>query len=62
MSVVAEGVETEFDALAMRHFGCNEMQGYFFSRAVSADAIQALLAADAQAPAATESAPAAAAR
>ncbi|HWA21062.1 MAG TPA: EAL domain-containing protein [Caulobacterales bacterium] len=48
MSVVAEGVETEFDALAMRHFGCNEMQGFYFSKAVTAEAIHALLAAPAE--------------
>lgn len=55
MSVVAEGVETEFDALAMRHFGCTEMQGYYFSKAVKADAIQAML----DAPPAEIAAPAA---
>jgi diguanylate cyclase (GGDEF)-like protein len=45
MSVVAEGVETEFDALAMRHFGCTELQGFFYSKPVPADAIDKLLAA-----------------
>ena len=44
MSIVAEGVETEFDALAMRHFGCTEMQGYYFSRPVPPQAIDKLLA------------------
>ncbi len=54
MSIVAEGVETEFDALAMRHFGCTEMQGYHFSRPVSADKIDTLLANQArEAPALT---------
>jgi EAL domain-containing protein (putative c-di-GMP-specific phosphodiesterase class I) len=43
MSIVAEGVETEFDALAMRHFGCTDMQGYFFSKAVDSKTLDTLL-------------------
>jgi EAL domain-containing protein (putative c-di-GMP-specific phosphodiesterase class I) len=34
MSVVAEGVEAETDALLMRQLGCTEMQGFFFARPV----------------------------
>jgi EAL domain-containing protein (putative c-di-GMP-specific phosphodiesterase class I) len=46
MKVVAEGVET----LAQREFllsiGCEEMQGYFFSKPVSPDEIEQLMRAD----------------
>ena len=30
MDIVAEGVETEFEAIMMTHFGCTELQGYYF--------------------------------
>jgi len=43
MSVVAEGVETESDAALMRLIGCNELQGYYFSRPLSAEALETLL-------------------
>jgi len=39
MSIVAEGVETEIDALMMQHLGCTEMQGYFFSRPLPRDEV-----------------------
>ena len=32
MDIVAEGVETEFEAVMMTQFGCTELQGYYFSR------------------------------
>ena len=32
MNIVAEGIETEFEALMMTRFGCTEMQGFYFSR------------------------------
>jgi diguanylate cyclase (GGDEF)-like protein len=44
MDIVAEGVETEIDAIQMRHFGCNELQGFFFSRPMPRAGIDALLA------------------
>ncbi|MET0547068.1 MAG: EAL domain-containing protein [Caulobacterales bacterium] len=44
LAVIAEGVETEADALMVRHLGCTEMQGYHFSRPVSADDLGAVLA------------------
>jgi EAL domain-containing protein (putative c-di-GMP-specific phosphodiesterase class I) len=44
LSVVAEGVETEADALMIKHLGCTEMQGYLFSKAITADAFDEMLA------------------
>jgi EAL domain-containing protein (putative c-di-GMP-specific phosphodiesterase class I) len=43
MDIVAEGVETEFEAVMMTHFGCTELQGYFFSKPLPADQMVALL-------------------
>jgi len=43
MMVVAEGVETEYEALMMSHFGCTELQGYYFSRPVPAVQLGPLL-------------------
>lgn len=43
MRVVAEGVETEAEALVMRHIGCTELQGYFFSRPIEPAALTTLL-------------------
>ncbi|MGC2625214.1 MAG: EAL domain-containing protein, partial [Candidatus Udaeobacter sp.] len=37
IDVVAEGVETESEAAIMTHFGCTELQGYYFSRPIDAD-------------------------
>lgn len=42
MDVVAEGVETEAEASVMRLVGVNELQGFFFSRAVPSEEIAAL--------------------
>jgi EAL domain-containing protein (putative c-di-GMP-specific phosphodiesterase class I) len=44
MSVVAEGVETEVDALLMTQLGCKEMQGYYFSRPANARQIEQTIA------------------
>jgi diguanylate cyclase (GGDEF)-like protein/PAS domain S-box-containing protein len=46
LRVVAEGVETEAQCEFMRANVCDEIQGYFFSRPVPADAIEALLRED----------------
>lgn len=40
--VTAEGIETEQQATAVRLSGCDELQGYLFSRPMSADAVTAL--------------------
>jgi diguanylate cyclase (GGDEF)-like protein len=39
MSIVAEGVETEDEVRAMAGFGCNELQGYYFSKPLETDAM-----------------------
>ena len=43
MQIVAEGVETEYEAVMMSHFGCTELQGYFFSKPLSAPRLSALI-------------------
>ena len=43
LDVIAEGVETEEQLDYLRRHGCDEMQGYFFSRPLAADAFEALL-------------------
>jgi diguanylate cyclase (GGDEF)-like protein len=53
LSVVAEGVETEADALMIKHLGCTEMQGYLFSKAITADAFDKMLADAAKEPVVT---------
>jgi diguanylate cyclase (GGDEF)-like protein len=45
MGVVAEGVENAAEASIMRLLGVNELQGFYFSRAVPADHVADLLAA-----------------
>jgi diguanylate cyclase len=45
VSVVAEGVETEQQAAALRERGCDTMQGFLFSRPVTAEAIAARIGA-----------------
>ncbi|HZX25555.1 MAG TPA: EAL domain-containing protein [Telluria sp.] len=44
-AIIAEGVETEEQRAHLRAGGCNEMQGYLFSRPVPADDITELLSA-----------------
>ncbi|NHZ37115.1 bifunctional diguanylate cyclase/phosphodiesterase [Massilia rubra] len=46
ITVVAEGVETRAQLDYLDGAGCDEVQGYFFSRPVAADEFVALLAAD----------------
>lgn len=43
MDIVAEGVETEAEAQAMRLVGVSELQGFYFSRAVPANDVDGLL-------------------
>lgn len=45
MDIVAEGVESAAEASIMRLLGVTELQGFYFSRAVPADAVQDLVAA-----------------
>ena len=50
LRVVAEGVETEGQLAILARKGCDEMQGYLFSRPVDGEAIAALLAAGTELP------------
>jgi EAL domain-containing protein (putative c-di-GMP-specific phosphodiesterase class I) len=43
MDIVAEGVETEFEAVMMTKLGCSELQGYYFSTPLAADEMSELL-------------------
>ncbi|MFW0756652.1 EAL domain-containing protein [Pseudomonas sp. H11T01] len=43
LKIIAEGVETEQQQTFLRENGCDEMQGYLFSEAVSAEEIDLLL-------------------
>ena len=43
MNVLAEGVETAAQLEALRAFGCNEVQGFYYSRPLSASAFSDLL-------------------
>ena len=49
--VVAEGVETALQAKLAASIGCQELQGYLFSKPVPADEVPALLAAGRLGPA-----------
>jgi EAL domain-containing protein (putative c-di-GMP-specific phosphodiesterase class I) len=55
LEVIAEGVETEEQAEFLRAHGCDQMQGYLFSRPVAADEFGELLRARASLPDAHES-------
>jgi diguanylate cyclase (GGDEF)-like protein/PAS domain S-box-containing protein len=50
MKVIAEGVETEAQCDIMLSSGCDEIQGYFFSKPVSAEAIDELFTEGRQLP------------
>jgi EAL domain-containing protein (putative c-di-GMP-specific phosphodiesterase class I) len=43
MKTVAEGVATEEQLALVKSLGCDLIQGYIFSRPVSADAVRAML-------------------
>ena len=43
MDIVAEGVEDELEAAMMTSFGCTELQGFYFSKAIAAGRISKLL-------------------
>src|SRR5258706_4013535 len=46
LKVVAEGVDSEAQAAVLRRHGCDEMQGYLFSRPLALPQITALLKAE----------------
>jgi diguanylate cyclase (GGDEF)-like protein len=48
LSVTAEGVETEEEAMMLRLAGCHELQGFFFGRPAPAAEFTALLSVDAR--------------
>jgi EAL domain-containing protein (putative c-di-GMP-specific phosphodiesterase class I) len=56
LNVIAEGVETEQQLEFLRQRGCNEYQGYLFSRAVPPEEFAELLRAEASANAAAATA------
>jgi EAL domain-containing protein (putative c-di-GMP-specific phosphodiesterase class I) len=51
LRTIAEGVETEAQLTYLRNHGCNEFQGYLFSRPVPADQFAQLLTAQVDRPA-----------
>ncbi|OWW20711.1 EAL domain-containing protein [Noviherbaspirillum denitrificans] len=51
--VIAEGVETHEQLIYLQNHGCNEMQGYYFSKPVPPDVFERLLRQDTRTPAST---------
>jgi EAL domain-containing protein (putative c-di-GMP-specific phosphodiesterase class I) len=43
LQVIAEGVETESQLAYLRENRCGQMQGYYFSRPLAADAFEEIL-------------------
>ena len=50
LKVVAEGVETEGQLNFLRYHGCDEIQGYYFAKPVTADLCAAMLQGDRRLP------------
>jgi diguanylate cyclase (GGDEF)-like protein/PAS domain S-box-containing protein len=48
LQTIAEGVETEGQLALLRELGCNEVQGYYFSKPLSADQFEAFILAKRQ--------------
>ena len=46
LQVIAEGVETASQLAFLRSYGCDQMQGYYFSRPLAAQAFEELLGAE----------------
>jgi len=57
VSIVAEGVEEQGQALFLRAAGCDKMQGYYFAKPMPADQMEAMLKSAAQVQAAPSALP-----
>jgi EAL domain-containing protein (putative c-di-GMP-specific phosphodiesterase class I) len=45
MSIIAEGIETEYQAKLLQEMGCHEGQGYLYARPMAPPVLHAWLAA-----------------